>query len=89
MEGKCLKLLNFAPLQLPQACGLCGGWTPEKPFPSRGEEEAPAPKLAAPIQAKGKLPPDVNPVKPVRQCNKQQLTLHIFTRKLITLFFSN
>lgn len=76
--------------ELQQARGLCGGWAPKKHFPSTGGGgcPAPAPKLAVPIQAKGKLPPDVNPVEPVRQFDKLHLTLNAFTRKLSYFFLT-
>lgn len=56
-----------------------------------GEKDAQlsAPKLVVAIQAKGKLPPDVNPVEPMRQFNKLHLMLHVFTRNDLHYFFSN
>lgn len=45
MEAEHLKMVNLAIGELQRAWGLCGGWAPQKHFP--------APRLAAPIQAKG------------------------------------
>lgn len=55
-------------------------------LPQGGGCPVPAPKLAAPNQARAKLPPDVNPATPVRQFNKLLLMLCLFTRKLTTFF---
>ena len=91
VEAKHLKMLNLAIREFQQACAILWWLGAEKAVPFHRGRRMPSAcsRLAAPPQAKGKLPPDVNPVEPVRQFNKLHLLLHVFTRKLITFLFSN